>query len=63
VYVLRFATSDRKLFFWMQEPKTDKDDELTARVNQILEHASPASLAVASTVHVPARPRGSAGAI
>uniref|UniRef100_A0A6M2DHJ8 Proteasomal ubiquitin receptor ADRM1 homolog n=1 Tax=Xenopsylla cheopis TaxID=163159 RepID=A0A6M2DHJ8_XENCH len=36
VYVLKFKTSSRKLFFWMQEPKTDKDDEWCRRINEIL---------------------------
>merc|ERR1719247_4085894 len=27
VYLLRFTSSEKKLFFWMQEPKSDKDDE------------------------------------
>jgi len=45
VYVLKFTSSDRRLFFWLQEPKIDKDDELAARVNQILSSPNPASLA------------------
>ena len=45
VYVLKFTHSDRRLFFWLQEPKTDKDDELATRVSTILSSANPASLA------------------
>ncbi|XP_055376289.1 proteasomal ubiquitin receptor ADRM1 homolog [Condylostylus longicornis] len=36
VYVLKFKTSTRRLFFWMQEPKTDKDDEFCRRVNETM---------------------------
>lgn len=34
VYLLRFTSSDKKLFFWMQEPKDDKDDELIKKFNE-----------------------------
>lgn len=50
VYVLRFNSSDRRLFFWMQEPKTDKDDELCTRVNQILASTNPAALAASTSM-------------
>lgn len=36
VYVLKFKSSSRKFFFWLQEPKTDKDDENTRRINEVL---------------------------
>ncbi|XP_023291018.2 proteasomal ubiquitin receptor ADRM1 homolog isoform X2 [Lucilia cuprina] len=36
VYVLKFKTSSRRMFFWMQETKTDKDEELCRRVNEIM---------------------------
>merc|ERR1719456_1967966 len=34
VYLLRFTSSEKKLFFWMQEPKTDKDDEFFKSFNE-----------------------------
>ncbi|KAL3533218.1 hypothetical protein ACH5RR_006739 [Cinchona calisaya] len=33
VYILKFHTDNRKLFFWMQEPKADNDPELCSSVN------------------------------
>uniref|UniRef100_A0A336LMR4 Proteasomal ubiquitin receptor ADRM1 homolog n=1 Tax=Culicoides sonorensis TaxID=179676 RepID=A0A336LMR4_CULSO len=36
VFLLRFKSSNRKLFFWMQEPKTDKDDEWCRRINEVM---------------------------
>merc|ERR1719265_358564 len=36
VYLLRFTSSDKKMFFWMQEPKTDKDDELVKTFNETI---------------------------
>ncbi|ESQ39785.1 hypothetical protein EUTSA_v10000977mg [Eutrema salsugineum] len=36
VYILKFNSDDRKLFFWMQEPKAEGDAELCSSVNQYL---------------------------
>jgi len=36
VYLLKFKSNSRKLFFWLQEPKTDKDDENCRRLNEVL---------------------------
>lgn len=36
VYILKFKSSNRKLFFWMQEPETEKDDDFCRRINEIL---------------------------
>uniref|UniRef100_A0A7S2KTS2 Pru domain-containing protein n=1 Tax=Zooxanthella nutricula TaxID=1333877 RepID=A0A7S2KTS2_9DINO len=34
VYILRFTSSDKKLFFWMQEPKTEGDEEMIKKFNE-----------------------------
>ncbi|ODN01530.1 Proteasomal ubiquitin receptor ADRM1 [Orchesella cincta] len=36
VVLLKFKASSRKLFFWMQEPKADNDEELVGKVNEAL---------------------------
>ncbi|XP_068608897.1 proteasomal ubiquitin receptor ADRM1-like [Brachionichthys hirsutus] len=36
VYVLKFKAGSKRLFFWMQEPKTDKDEENCRKVNEYI---------------------------
>lgn len=36
VFLLRFKSSNRRLFFWLQEPTNEKDDEHCRRVNELL---------------------------
>lgn len=36
VFVLKFKAGTKRLFFWMQEPKSDKDEEYCRKVNEYL---------------------------
>lgn len=37
VYVLKFASSNQKVFYWMQSKDNSKDDEMVDRVNKIID--------------------------
>lgn len=43
VFVLKFKTSPRRLFFWSQEPKDDKDDEIVSKINDYINNPMAAS--------------------
>ncbi|TPX42463.1 hypothetical protein SeMB42_g05112 [Synchytrium endobioticum] len=46
IYVLKFKSSSQRIFFWLQEPKDDKDAETIARFNHLLNNPpAPASSA------------------
>lgn len=36
VYVLKFKTNPRRIFYWMQEPNEDKDDEYCQKINDYI---------------------------
>ena len=36
VYLLRFKLSSRKFFFWLQDLKTDKDEDHCRKINEVL---------------------------
>jgi len=38
VYILKWKSNARKLFFWMQEPKEDKDEEYCKKINDFINH-------------------------
>jgi len=49
VYILEFKEQDRRLFFWLQEPADDKDEENANKVNQLINN--PPAPAAASHGH------------
>lgn len=36
VYILKWKSTTKKLFFWMQEPKEDKDEEYCRKINNFV---------------------------
>merc|ERR1712130_786920 len=38
VYVLEFTSGGKEMFYWMQEPKTDKDDEYCNKINELIKN-------------------------
>ncbi|KRX46481.1 Proteasomal ubiquitin receptor ADRM1, partial [Trichinella murrelli] len=36
VFLLKFKNSNRRMFFWMQEPQSNRDEEYCRRVNELL---------------------------
>lgn len=42
VYILRFTSSDKKMFFWMQEPDADGDAALISKFNEAVGATIPA---------------------
>ena len=36
VYILRFTSSDKKMFFWMQEPSEEKDEDNIKKFNEAI---------------------------
>ncbi|VEN44840.1 unnamed protein product, partial [Callosobruchus maculatus] len=41
-YLLKFKSSTKKFFFWIQEPKVDKDEDNCKRINELLNNPSSA---------------------
>lgn len=49
VYVLKYLSSKIRLFFWMQEPKDDKDEEMIKKFNDGIGAEIPAKAVAANT--------------
>ncbi|CAD7923713.1 unnamed protein product [Amoebophrya sp. A120] len=54
VYVLKYTSSSVRVFFWMQEPKDDKDDELIKKFNTTIGTEIPLATQIAATIPQPA---------
>lgn len=56
VYILRFTSSDKKLFFWMQEPNEEGDAELIKKFNDFMGATIPEKKSEAAAGAAPAAP-------
>lgn len=41
VYVLKFKSSSRRNFYWLQEPSEEKDSEYCSKINEYINHPPP----------------------
>ncbi|KAK4884350.1 hypothetical protein RN001_000621 [Aquatica leii] len=48
-YLLKFKSSSRRFFFWLQEPRADKDEDNCKRINEILNNPSSSVSGVGSS--------------
>mmetsp|Transcript_40109 Transcript_40109/g.74784 ORF Transcript_40109/g.74784 Transcript_40109/m.74784 type:complete len:285 (-) Transcript_40109:128-982(-) len=56
-YIMRFTSSDKKMFFWMQEPSEEKDEENVKKFNEAIGATIPDKKAGGATAVVtPAAP-------
>lgn len=62
VYLLRFSSSDKKHFFWMQEPKDDGDADLISRFNEAIGAKIPEKGSAPAAAAPAAAPAAGAGA-
>lgn len=53
VYLLRFTSSSKKIFIWMQEPDSSKDEELVKKFNDHIDCVRPATGQVTPASQVP----------
>lgn len=60
VYVARFTSSDKKLFFWMQEPKEDDDKKVIDKFNETVGAKIPDKKKPTTAPTVPATSGGAA---
>ena len=51
VLLVEFKDSGEKLFFWLQEPKSDKDEEFITNINKYISDPSAAQAAAASAAN------------
>jgi len=58
VFLLRFTSSEKKLFFWMQEPKSEKDEELIKNFNEAVGAKIPEKGSAPPSTGAPTGPTG-----